>query len=123
MDLKAQEPAEGVSCTGVWDDASSFRVGCSCSDPNHDVNMWIEVNHDSDLGEVEVGFYVEGTSPHWNPGWSRVRAAWQILTRGYHRSEHHLLLKPQAALNVAEAIEKNVKALSDNPVWHKEKSQ
>ena len=112
MDLKAQQPAEGVSCTGIWDDARSFRVGCDCTDPAHDVHMWIEVNHDSDVKEVEVGFYVEGSSPHWSPGWNRIRAAWQILTQGYHRSEHHLLLKPQAATNMAEAIKHHVKLLS-----------
>lgn len=112
MDLKAQQPAEGVSCTGIWNDARSFRIGCDCTDPNHDVNMWIEVKHDSEVKEVEVGFYVEGISPFWSQGWSRIKAAWQILTQGYHRSEHHLLLKPQAAMNMAEAIKTNVELLS-----------
>lgn len=112
MDLKAQQPAEGVSCTGIWDDARSFRVECSCTDPRHDANMWIEVTSESDVREVTVGFYVEGTSPCWSTGWNRIRAAWQILTQGYHRSEHHLLLNPQAALNVAEAIKHNVELLS-----------
>jgi hypothetical protein len=112
MDLKTQKPAQGISCTGIWDDARSFRVGCECTDPDHDVNMWIEVNRDDEVRDVEVGFYVEGTSPHWAKGWNRFRAAWAILTRGYHRAEHHLLLKPQAALNMADAIKTSVETLS-----------
>lgn len=114
MDLTPQTPADGVSCTGIWDDARSFRVGCSCTDPNHDVNVWIEVQPDNEIHEVTVGFYVEGTSPTWSKGWNRFRAAWQILTRGFHRSEHHLLLKPQAAVNMANAIKTSVEMLDQN---------
>lgn len=109
--MKAEKPANGISCTGIWDDARSFRVGCSCHDADHDVDVWIETKADEEINEVEVGFYVEGTSPYWSRGWNRFRAAWEILLLGYHRSEHHLLLRKQAALNLADAIKTSVEIL------------
>jgi hypothetical protein len=112
MDIKAQTPAKSVSATGVWDDARSFRIGCECHDPDHDVDMWIEVDNDPEVQHINVGFYVEGTSPHWDQGWDRVRAAWQILTQGFHRSEHHLILDQQGAANFADALTNGVNALS-----------
>lgn len=112
--MKAEKPAQSISCTGVWDDARSFRIGCDCHDADHDVNMWIETKTDKEIDQVEVGFYVEGTSPYWSQGWNRFRAAWEILLLGYHRSEHHLLLGKQAAINLAAAIQDTVKNLEEN---------
>lgn len=109
--MKAQIPAEGIMQTGNWPDAHSFHIECECSDPNHAVDMWIEVNPDRETESVALGFYVQGTAPFWQEGWNRFRAAWQVLTQGYYRTENHLILSKQAAVNLTGAVEQSIKKL------------
>lgn len=110
--MKAETPAKGTMKTGEWPDAVSFHTECECSDPDHAVRTWVEVKGDTEVKHVEVGFYVETTTPFWNT--SRWRAAWHILTRGCHRGQHTLLLDSQAAVNFAEAINTSVQRLEIN---------
>lgn len=106
--MKSQTPAEGISLNRDWGDAKSYRITCDCGSPEHDVNMWIEVDGDKDVQDVQVGFYVEGWTPFWETKFSRIRAAWDILFKGYHKQEHHMILRKQAALNFAETIKQAI---------------
>jgi hypothetical protein len=101
---EAQTPAQGIMSVGHWPDADVYKVSCSCSDPDHDVVTWIEVQSESDIREVAITFFVNTRSPDWRKGWNRWRAAWDLLWHGRHESEHTLLLDPQSARNFSSAI-------------------
>jgi hypothetical protein len=110
--MKAQKPAKGILQTGDWPDAKSFMINCDCTDPDHSADMWIEVNHDADIETVDVIFYVKTTNEYWREGYSRIKAAWNILTKGVHIQSNTLLLDKQSAINFAEAIKRTVKDLT-----------
>lgn len=110
--LKAQTPAQGISLEKDWGDARVFNVECDCSSDDHAVKMWIEVQRDQDIPDVEVSFYVTTwTREFWKDWPARLRAVWDILVHGVHKQEHHMLLNRQAALNFATAITNTVKQL------------
>ena len=111
--MKYQTPAQGIMQTGDWKDAKSFHIECECTDSNHAVNMWIEVDGDKDIQDVQVGFYVDTWTPFWDTKFNRFKAAWNILVKGINRQEHHILLNKQAALNFAGAITETVKQLEN----------
>lgn len=109
--MKAQKPAQGISIEKDWGDAKVFNVECDCSSDDHAVKMWIEVQRDPDIPDVEVSFYVTTWTPVWS-GWNqRLKAVYEILFKGVHRQEHHMLLNKQSAINFAEAIKNTVKEL------------
>lgn len=112
-DIKPQQPAEGISVTSRWPDAVSYHIECDCHGVDHAVNMWIEVNNDRETQDVEVSFYVDTWTPFWDTGFNRIKTAWNVLVKGYHRQEHTLLLNKQAALNLAKVIEHNVNELDN----------
>lgn len=110
--MKAQKPANGIMLTNDWGDAKTFHIECECTDPDHAAKMWIEVDRDDDIGNtVSVSFYVQTSNPFWEKGYNRFRAAWDILVKGVHQQEQHMILHRQAALNMADAIKRTVKEL------------
>lgn len=71
-----------------WEDAVQWRVACDCSDPDHDMGLWIEFDPKWDT----YGFSLEFSSliklsdwgePKWHDRvlW-RIRKAWAILRHG-----------------------------------------
>jgi hypothetical protein len=109
--MKAQAPAQGISLTASYPGAKSYKIECECSDRDHAVDMWIEVDKDPDTKTVEVCFYVDTWTPFWYSGFSRVKVAWNVLTKGVNRQEHHMILSKQAAFNLAKVVEQTVKEL------------
>jgi hypothetical protein len=112
--MNTQKPAQGIMQTGDWSDARSYRIACNCHSTDHDVNMWIEVNRDSEdpkLADVEVSFYVTTWTPLWE-GWTeKFKAVYEILFKGVHKQEHHMILNKQSAINLADTIKTSVKEL------------
>lgn len=109
--MKPQQPAQGISIDADYGDARVFNVECDCSSDDHAIKMWIEVNRDQDIPDVEVTFYVT-TWTAWTESWKeRLTAAWEILVNGVHKQQHSMLLNKQTALNFAEAIKSTVKVL------------
>jgi len=111
VNMKAQAPAQGISIEKDFGDARVFNVECDCSSDDHAVKMWIEVQRDKDVPDVEVSFYVTTWTPAWSDWRKRLKAVYEILFKGVHKQEHHLLLDNQSALNFAEAIKNTVKEL------------
>ena len=110
--MKAQKPAQGISIDANYDNARVFNVECNCSSDDHAVKMWIEVQKDPDIPDVEVSFYVTTwTNNFWQNWPTRLQAVYDILIKGVHKQEHHMLLNKQAALNLAEAIKSTVREL------------
>lgn len=115
------KPAQGIMKTADYGDAKSFRVACECTDPGHDVNAWIEIDSDREIREITLGFYVETQTPFWSKGFNRFKAAWDLLVKGSHRSEHHLVLNRSSAENFAQAITDSIKEIEQ---WqHPKKKQ
>jgi hypothetical protein len=108
------QPLKGIMETGDWSNGKTFRVACECHDPDHDINAWIEIDPDKDTKEITLGFYVYTETPFWKKGFSRIKTAWTVLSKGYHRSEHHLILDKQAALNFSDAIKNSIDHLENH---------
>lgn len=108
--MKAEKPAKGIMTMSQWKDAHCLRIACDCGSREHEVDAWIEVEREKDEPFTYVAFYAELCTP---PAkfWQRVKIAWAVLTRGAYRLEHDLILREQAALNLAEAIKSSVKEL------------
>jgi hypothetical protein len=110
--MKHEIPAKGITLTGKWPDAVAYRVECECSDPDHAAVVWMEVNGDPEIKNVDLSFYVNTTTPFWSM--SRWQAIWNLLTHGHHQGQHTLLLDSQSAINLAAAIQDTVKKLEAN---------
>lgn len=109
--MKAQTPAQGISLEQDFGDAKVFNVECDCTSDDHSAKMWIEVQRDRDIPDVEVSFYVTTWTPVWSSWSKRLSAVYDILFKGVHKQEHHMLLNKQSALNFAEAIKTTVAEL------------
>jgi hypothetical protein len=112
--MKPQTPAQAISVDKDWGDAKVFNVECDCSSDDHAVKMWIEVQRDTDIPDVEVSFYVTTwTKNFWKDLPARLGAVYDILVKGVHKQEHHMLLNKQSAINFAHTILNTVKELDD----------
>lgn len=108
MDLNYQEPAIGVTQTGEFKDAKSYKVYCECGSNDHAHDLWVE----SEDSLITVTVYVKVQSPLWSM--NRWKQMWQLFTRGYLTHEANLIMNEQVALNYAETIKvaiEDVKAL------------
>lgn len=112
--MKSQPPAQGISLEKDFGNAKVFNIECDCSADDHAIKMWIEVQHDKDIPDVEVSFYVTTWTPVWQGWGQRLRAVYDILFKGVHKQEHHMLLNKQAALNFADAIKNTITELDKN---------
>ena len=110
--MKAQKPAAGISLTHEFSNASSYRIDCDCSDNDHAVIMWIEANTDHDHDYINVSFYVKTWTPFWETGFSRIKTAWNVLTKGSHQQEHHLILNAKSAYNLSSLLNSKIKELT-----------
>jgi hypothetical protein len=106
--MKPQTPAQGIMLNRMWGTARSYTIACDCGDRDHATQMWIEVGdeHDQELQNVTVTFYVETASPWYST--SRWRQIWSMLVHGYVKQEQALILSKQAALNLSTVIRNSV---------------
>lgn len=106
--MKAQIPALNISKSGEWNDATAYKIACDCHDNDHSVDMWIEVDPDAEVKDITISFHVQTTAPFWEKGYSRFKLIWQLLTTGYYKSEHYLMLNEQTATNLIDIIKKDL---------------
>jgi hypothetical protein len=104
--MKAQVPAEGTLKRNDWGLSKLYQVTCSCHDPEHDHNLWVEANVDR---EIAVTIYTTTVTPFWSI--SRWRQMWQLLTRGHIKSEVCLSMNQQQALNYAETLKTAIREI------------
>ncbi len=114
MDKKST-PALGIMTTGLYDDSRSFRVACDCHDNGHDVDVWIEIEPESDTREITVTFYREMETPWWESGFNRFREAWNILRHGRSRFSGTLIVRSKTAETLCEAIRSSIDILQKPP--------
>ena len=106
--MKPQKLAQGIMLNRNWGTARAYTIACECGEPDHFPQMWIDVGgeNDADLQNVTVTFYIETVSPWYRL--NRWRQIWAMLTQGYVRQEHALILSKQAALNLSTVIRNSV---------------
>jgi hypothetical protein len=112
--MKSQQPASGILLTHQFDNATSYHIECDCSESDHAVKMWIELESDHELDLITLKFYVNTWTPFWETGFNRIKTAWKVLTTGSHQQQHCLLLSKQSAINLASTISTNVNKLETN---------
>ena len=106
--MKPQTPALNISKTGEWKDATAYKISCDCHDNNHTVDMWLEVDSDTELRDITISFHVQTTAPFWEKGFNRFKLIWQLLTTGYYKSEHYFILDEQTATTLVDVIKKDL---------------
>lgn len=104
-------PALGIMLTSQFNDADFYRIACECGGHEHDVTMVVAVSDEPDTDCINVEFYVETTTPFWHKGFSRIKAAWDILVHGYRQDSHALMLSKTAATNLCDAITESIKRI------------
>lgn len=111
--MKAEKPALGISRSTTYSDAQVYHVECSCTDPDHAVDTWIEVSPDDDIEEIDVTFFVKTNFKRTEGFKDRVKSAWGILFGNGYEQFHNILLKKQTALNFSAALEQAIKDLEN----------
>lgn len=113
MKLNPNLPFTGIMMTANYPDTKAFRVACDCHATEHDVDVWIEAEPDTETGEVTVTFYRELDTPWWEPGFSRFREAWRILVHGRSRFSGSLIVRAETAQHLCDAIQNSIQNLRD----------
>lgn len=106
MDLKYQEPAEGILKTNEWGKSKAYKIACSCGADDHDHNVWVE----ADDHDISVTIYTRSKSD-WRV--NRFRKIWQLLTKGYVEEEVSISLTRQQAFNYAYALNQAIKDVEE----------
>jgi hypothetical protein len=112
MDIRAQQPAQGILKRNDWGDAMTYQVVCECSDPNHDHRVWVE----ADNTEVVVTTYTQQKTKWWDL--NRFQIIWQLLTKGYIEYEASIIMTRQQAINYASVLQQ---AVEDVETFRKQK--
>ena len=106
--MTPQTPALNISKTGEWADTTAYKIACDCHDNDHTVDMWLEVDPDTEFKDITISFHVQTTAPFWEKGFNRFKLIWQLLTTGYYKSEHHFILNEQTATTLVDVIKKDL---------------
>lgn len=116
---------EKVMLVKEYKDGTSFwRVPCDCSDPDHDVHLWFEVDDDGiaalnitrELGYYENSFYSDDPwfkrLPRWfGRMWNRFKAANKILFKGYLTMNGEVCLDKDGIAGLQLALTEGTKAM------------
>lgn len=110
-----QKPAQGIMETSYnIENTKSFTVNCECTQQDHQIDTWIEVNKELEVKQISVTFYVKTYIPFINNILNRIKVSWNILIYGTYQQQHELLMRDKVALNFAHAILNSVDELSIN---------
>ena len=94
--------------TGDYSHCRSYTVSCSCHNATHDLDVWIDVEREDDIRNVDVSFYVTMQMPWWKGRLYRLRAAIRLLFTGELEMEVTNSMDAQTAKNFAEALLRDV---------------
>ena len=97
--------------TGEWTGADCYRVACECHHPEHDLDVWIEVESDAEVREVTLTLYKELSTPVWEQGFNRVREALRVLFTGSTRVAGTIIMRREVAENFLAAVRSSIDRL------------
>jgi hypothetical protein len=98
---------------GEYQDAKMYRVACQCSDNHHDVDVWVELQADREVQEIEVTFYKELYTPFWNKGFNRFIEAWNVLVHGHSRHSGTLIMNEKTAEVFCDSLKFSINDLKN----------
>lgn len=120
----AKLPQKVMLVADYKDGTTFWRVPCDCSDPDHDVHLWFEVDdHGSAALRItrELGFYASDwhSDDNWHErivrkfgrGWSRIKAATKILFKGYLTMDGEVCLTKEGIDGLQYALTEGSKAM------------
>jgi hypothetical protein len=102
VDIKAQQPADGILKRTDYGNTKCYQVVCECGSADHDHNLWVE----ADEHLISVTIYTTVKSKWWSI--NRWKTMWTLLTKGYVEYEADLIMNEQQAFNYAETLKKAV---------------
>ena len=97
--------------TGNYGDAHAFRVACDCHSNQHDLDVWIEVNPDTDCSDITLTFYKDIYVPFWKSGYNRVLEAWRVLFTGHATRQGDFIMDLATARQLCATIERSIQDL------------
>lgn len=104
-------PQRNIMKTGEWPDADCYRVACDCHHPDHDLDVWVEVQPDAETRDITLTFYKELATPVWKPGFNRFREAFRILFTGTSRMSGTIIMQREVAQNLLDAVQSSIDRL------------
>ena len=134
--MTPQVPSEGIMKTHDFDNAFSYKLECSCGNPDDSVLIFIE--KDNDTNEFFINFSATQKTHWWkslvdweihkidNPFWymivnftqsfinglhQRLRITKDIWWNGYVEYSSDTIISKQTALNLAEALKTSIMEL------------
>jgi hypothetical protein len=111
--ITSQEPVRNIMKTGEWGDAEAYRVACDCHHPDHDLDVWIEVEDDQETREVTITFHREMYTPVWDQSFNRFREAFRILFFGHSRHAGSIIMRRDVAQNFLNAVQTSIDRLKE----------
>lgn len=109
------QPLRNIMKTGEWGDADAYRVACDCHHSDHDLDVWIEVETDTEIPEITVTLYKELHTPIWDRGFNRFREAFNVLFKGHSRFAGSIIMRRDVAENFMQAMQGSIDRLSKKP--------
>lgn len=109
--MDKNQPQRNIMRTGEWQGADAYRVACECHDPDHDLDVWVEVESDTEVQEVTLTLYKDLYSPTWEPGFNRFREALRLLFTGRTRVTSSIIMKRDVAQNFIKALQTSIDRL------------
>ena len=102
----------------------SYRLACSCTSPDHDVHIDIELDKECDI--VTLTFYKKMQYADWwgieqnfiRRIWRRISGAWKLIWSGEIELEEEMLLMEERHIDSFIAILNKAKQM-----WQKVKSE
>ena len=104
-------PVKNIMRTGNYGDAHAFRVACDCHSNQHDLDVWIEVNPDTDCSDITLTFYKDIYVPFWKSGYNRVLEAWRVLFTGHATRQGDFIMDLATARQLCATIERSIQDL------------
>ena len=106
-----KSPMRNIMKTGEWGDADAYRVACDCHHPDHDLDVWVEVETDREMPEITITFYKELHTPVWEQGFNRFKEAFRILFTGSSRHAGTIIMRREVAENFLKVVRSSIDRL------------
>lgn len=98
-----------------YDDGTSFwRIACDCSEPNHDVQLWFDIEDEEypymNLNmTMEIGAYSKWHDAFYKRWWWRIKSASQILFTGHYTMTGDVILDKDGVAAMQTALAEGIK--------------
>jgi hypothetical protein len=107
MQVKIQEPAQGVLLVNDWGTSKMYKAVCGCGSDDCTHTIDIEAENTG----ITVTIYTTTRTNFWSK--SKWHHIWTLLTKGYTESETCLIMNKQVALNYASVLQSAIEDVEE----------